>query len=445
MTVNARETIRVIHETPNQTELFHNNDNERPISPRKEPVSRVKFIQFIQKGSLVSKLESSHETVNLELTKKNSTNMKNSHQRSVQTDDLDEYILIECILLNEVFNQLKDEALNEYLKSYSNEQQKQYLISSNSEDQTDDSKTSTSSSESKSKKKPLFRRSSSKFQTLEFVKNNNEIDKQTINETVIESSDSTSSSARSTSRLVVEDTPTKNDESNEKLNEINRTLSKSANRMELVDSRIYLKNLSLETSAIDDVDADETKQQQEETNLEKTLILEDKEEEEEEEVKKVSQSKKNSIERVQNYSNVMNSMNVNDMTYMNMTNNNSKEMLKFPPPANDILGASYMRDSMSIMVTEDKPSSAPKVNDSLENKSVATTSVANSLKDKETQLLTESQLNVIDTISKQNNSYFEKKVQNESFAVQKGKEAQRVEFVCSLLKNDMKVSLFCCM
>ena len=309
---------------------------------------------------------------------------------------------------------IKNNDLNDATLILSNKSNQQSLpLSLNNED-TDQMQTKILT-----KKKPLFKKNSN-VTSSSSENSSDSNDKLTI---------------KNTNYLIVVDTPTKSDDASENISAINQTLSKSANRMELVDSRFYLQN-SPRLSMLNN-----TSNQSPAINLSKRLNEDSIVENESETTNKIEETKideatifKEPI--VQNYSYIMDSMNSTNV----LTNfNNSKETFnKLPPAASDLLGISCMADSLSMTNNTTNTTIRSILTNENVNKNVEQDPKPS---DKETQLLTDSELSVIDTISKQNNSstshYLEKSVSSNKNNDLKNK---KIEFVCSLLKPDMKVS-----
>jgi len=140
--------------------------------------------------------------------------------------------------------------------------------------------------------------------------------------------------------------------------------------------------------------------------------------------------------------------NQNFLDSMNITIDNNATFMKpsaidnhnqLPPPAADILGMSYMsRDSMNSFL----PTNASYYNAEEPVFKVPTLPVSkpDSL---ETQLLTDSELYVIDNLCKdmysQHNQTLDGSEPINNELVASSKKINRIEFVCSLLKPDMKV------
>lgn len=347
---------------------------------------------------------------------------------------------MENILFNEVIKQEIEKAIEEYTKICLTEPEP--IIQANTKVTVDLTSTSNEINESKlnvtsfdkenfsdllqssfldrNKKKPLFKKDSNKrFQTLEFVspKNRKSLKSLTLNETTIifdspkemdyTMADLTMNETNKV-KYVISETPTKSNNDSNNVNEINNFLSKSSNRMELVDSKIYLDSSKHEIEPIINEDTNN-----------KTSLSE-REEEEDEKTDQIDQSKKGTFNSI--VSSITNKIEAS-------FTNNITEINQLPPAAIDILGTSILRDSLSA------------TNYGATNKSVTT--IPNSdetkkdLKDKETQLLTDSQISIIDVISKQNNSF---SINNGSLLTNSKSIKNKIYFVCSLLRPPEKVS-----
>ena len=400
----------------------------------------------------------------------------------------------------------------------------------------------------KRNKKLLFKRG--RIPTLEFFNNNDEsisqkphvqsntvlkelklnTNTENLNETCYSSSESSEGELKKKflvkNNLIVVDTPVKDDDESRGLKELNKTLSKSASRMELINSRFLMDNSTIrydnsfnmskstrmdETSMfntktnIDETtfDADETNKeninQKYKADMQKSILanesnqmpqnntlitekdaqqlLNNVDEEEAEPVFKMpTQGVKPAVEVVPkvNHSFYMDSLNVTEnhanfmppilslsTTYTTDVNQTAKQANyanKVPPNAADILGVSYASDSISTTCLEATNPQPPQVVNVDQNQINPTSDVSekavfkmpasnfNNKKEEETQLLTDSELNVIDNLCKDmysthNQTINEGSSLNRSERTRKPNENNKIEFVCSLLKPDMKVLL----
>ena len=395
----------------------------------------------------------------------------------------------------------------------------------------------------KRNKKLLFKRD--RIPTLEFFSNNDEsishkphvqsnivlkdsklknTNAENLNESCYSSSESSDGELKKKfllkNNLIVVDTPVKDDDESKGLKELNKTLSKSASRMELVNSRFLLDNSTIrydnsfnmsrsakmdETSIFNTktninettFDADETNKENINRDMQKsihtsetnqipqnnTLITERDaqlllnsigQEEAEPVFKNPTQGVKPAtaalVSKV-NHSFYMDSLNVTEnhanfmppilslsTTYTTDVNQTSKQanyVNKVPPNAADILGVSYASDSISttcleatnqqpqvLNVGQDPINSTSDVNERAVFK-MPPSNFGNK-KEEETQLLTDSELYVIDNLCKDmysvhNQTISEGSGLSRTERTRKPIENNKIEFVCSLFKPDMKV------
>ena len=224
-------------------------------------------------------------------------------------------------------------------------------------------------------------------------------------------------------------------------------MSKSSNRMELVDSRNFLDSFinKNETTlvTIPPSDNEESIFGSDNEELEKTTV-EEAHQSPKKTINKSLVDKNNDKTIIQQTSTAKTQLKeisyfINDSagdTTANTFVNTSKEVNMLPPAAADILGMSYIRDSLSI--TNNLVSGT---NKSLTNKTKLTNEpvaeqvqgISNDTEQiKETELLTDSELNLIDNLSNEIDSI-------SLCCLEAKKKCKNFEFVSSLLTGEQKV------